>query len=571
MARVAHGPHCTETSRDMDVEIDGRVLPDRHCQEHLPNELMVLVFSFLPCAAARVASMVSRQWAAVSDSRVDSCVSLSCLYDHESNPCDWAAGRGHIECIEWARSRGYAMSAKTCANAAKGGHVAALAHLHESGCPWNYKTTVVAEAYYHIECLAYAHTNGCFWAKYVIPDGNPTFAQRTAAHGEHLADRMIAFIRYANQNRHRPPVLLFDDMISAGVACYDRVLPVWIECGFKLLHTGACLGALRKGDADAAAALFASGVPWTAACCLEAARRGFMDLVRCVHTSIEGCREKNTAHKTMSGCTEATSLGLFDLAAEMHRSGCTVDFDTCRFAARAGRLDLLDYGLDSGIRLDDVHWSEATAARGLDAVDHAVRRGVPPNAGMVCGAVRIGSIKLVDHLVQLGAPLTPDALVHAAAQGNADIIRRLRERYDWALDRQGCIHSAIVAGRVNVLDSVKPGSAVCRYGGALDKAARAGHLAVLVYVHTFGHKWGSDMCTYAARGGHLACVQFMRDRGAHWDARTCEAAAADGHLDLLCYLRQQKCPWDVRTYRAACQSRHDPTIAHVWKNGCPRV
>jgi len=46
-----------------------------------------------------------------------------------------AAGGGHLEILQWARTNGCPWDEGTCYNAARGGHLEALKWLRDNGCP----------------------------------------------------------------------------------------------------------------------------------------------------------------------------------------------------------------------------------------------------------------------------------------------------------------------------------------------------------------------------------------------------------------------------------------------------
>ena len=51
--------------------------------------------------------------------------------------CDYAARRGSVRLLKWARVNNLDWSAMTCTGAAEKGHLPALKYLHENGCPWD--------------------------------------------------------------------------------------------------------------------------------------------------------------------------------------------------------------------------------------------------------------------------------------------------------------------------------------------------------------------------------------------------------------------------------------------------
>ena len=81
--------------------------------------------------------------------------------------CDYAAFRGSVRLLKWARENNLAWSTHTCCNAAINGHLPVLQYLHENGCPWDWCTCMYAVHYKRWDCLQYAVDNKCrMWEDY---------------------------------------------------------------------------------------------------------------------------------------------------------------------------------------------------------------------------------------------------------------------------------------------------------------------------------------------------------------------------------------------------------------------
>ena len=81
--------------------------------------------------------------------------------------CEYAAFRGSVRLLKWARENNLEWGTDTCYYAAADGHLSALKYLHENGCPWDRYTCHSAAAYKHWDCLQYAVDNKCdLWEKY---------------------------------------------------------------------------------------------------------------------------------------------------------------------------------------------------------------------------------------------------------------------------------------------------------------------------------------------------------------------------------------------------------------------
>ena len=75
--------------------------------------------------------------------------------------CNYAALRGSVKVLKWARVNNLAWSTYTCSYAARNGHLPTLQYLHENGCPWNSNTCMYAAHNKHWDCLQYAVDNKC--------------------------------------------------------------------------------------------------------------------------------------------------------------------------------------------------------------------------------------------------------------------------------------------------------------------------------------------------------------------------------------------------------------------------
>ena len=77
-----------------------------------------------------------------------------------SNSDDWmemasthAAEKGHLEVLKWLREEGCPWSDSTCSGAAGGGHLEVLKWLREAGCPWAGSTCLAAAGGGHLGVL----------------------------------------------------------------------------------------------------------------------------------------------------------------------------------------------------------------------------------------------------------------------------------------------------------------------------------------------------------------------------------------------------------------------------------
>ena len=91
------------------------------------------------------------------------------------NVCDFAADRGSVRLLKWARVNNLDWSVSTCSSAAINGHLPALKYLHENGCPWEDSTCLNAAYYKRWDCLQYA-----------VDHKFPGWEHHAEEHAEHL-------------------------------------------------------------------------------------------------------------------------------------------------------------------------------------------------------------------------------------------------------------------------------------------------------------------------------------------------------------------------------------------------
>jgi hypothetical protein len=75
--------------------------------------------------------------------------------------CTFAAEKGDLQTLKWARTRGFSWDEEVCKNAAKFGHIELLKWSRENGCPWKENVFEVAAENGHYEVMIWVHENGC--------------------------------------------------------------------------------------------------------------------------------------------------------------------------------------------------------------------------------------------------------------------------------------------------------------------------------------------------------------------------------------------------------------------------
>ena len=230
-----------------------------------------------------------------------------------------------------------------------------------------------------------------------------------------------------------------------------------------------------------------------------------------------------------------------------HANGCPIDHRTAKAAAKAGRIDTLEW-LSSRVTLEDERhglsgllFSAAQSGK-LDVVQWVLRLGGEPlfrrhGQLVLLGAAEAGSLALLEWAFTNGArdgkPMTRS--VCEDANGNLSVLRWARARgFEWTNGHAADYGPMIVA-------------------------------------------------SFLKRGGDLDGLRWLLDNGCPFDPKaTCmQVAASLGNLDMMRLLRERGCPWigEVHPERpwmldspieSAAQSGHLHVILWAIKNGCPR-
>ena len=177
---------------------NGKHMLDAYQQTFDPGlDIATLVFSHVQCVKTRVnLAVVSKLWRDASKTAaayprtfdwgafpdmpdwtrstlitrlLDNDEALSLPYERvvgllgaaANSVCNYAASRGSVRLLKWARENNLDWSAGACSSAAWKGHLSVLQYLHENGCPWDSDTCMYAAVFRRWDCLQYAVDNKC--------------------------------------------------------------------------------------------------------------------------------------------------------------------------------------------------------------------------------------------------------------------------------------------------------------------------------------------------------------------------------------------------------------------------
>lgn len=151
-------------------------------------------------------------------------------------------------------------------------------------------------------------------------------------------------------------------------------------------------------------------------------------------------------------------------------------------------------------------------------------------------------------------------------------------------EQQACRHTCeyfrelIKPARVNFLQfGVENGNVgycelgfVCghRSENACLRAARLGHLDVLVWAKSRSFIFDSETSAMAAAGGHLSVLKWLREQNCPWCETTCSGAVISGHLEVLKWVIAEGCPWFKYACNYAAYLGYLDILTWSVTNGC---
>ena len=126
--------------------------------------------------------------------------SQRCPWD--SNTCSFAAKFGHLEILQWVRSQSCPWDSRSCSYAALNGHLEVLQWARSQGCPWDTLTCSYAAMKGHLIVLQWARCQGCpwnsdtylFWSRSEWSCGSPAVGQEPGLSRETISNHAARFL-----------------------------------------------------------------------------------------------------------------------------------------------------------------------------------------------------------------------------------------------------------------------------------------------------------------------------------------------------------------------------------------
>ncbi|KAG5187711.1 hypothetical protein JKP88DRAFT_287956 [Tribonema minus] len=235
-----------------------------------------------------------------------------------------------------------------------------------------------------------------------------------------------------------------------------------------------------------------------------------------------------------------------------------------RYKERTTAAELIGGSVEACEWLHDDGWPLMLG----DAIAAAKRgRFEGPTLESIASAAALkGRVDMLEYLMNSGVPCDEEACESAALGGHLRALQWLRARgVPWSVETA---HAAAARGDVSMLEWIKEA------GGAWSQvtcacAADEGHLDVLKWLHANGCPLTELTPTRAASGGHRHVIEWaVFERGVALLPAACLNAARYGFPDLLKWLRlEMGAPWEASVYARRvcnCAAFNDCVAVLAW-------
>lgn len=389
----------------------------------LPDELLGLVFSFLPCVRRWAASSVCTRWHAVATDHTTAAGPL-CGPRHRGHPQEGlailienAASEGHAVCLSYLLDRhghrdgafGWRQSAARAA--AKRGHVLCLDYLVRAGRVGGVALDTACESGNadSISYLCKTARKAPRWEHILCAIIHGSVDDVSCLYGARAPDTYMS--EYWFDGKHP----IYKDIYKrcrgeeGAYACAVAALHghadvfAWLVRAGCVPDANACIEAARGGHLDCLKYAREHGAPWDEHACSAAA------------LGVKGKRDGAAASRRMdclvyaraNGCPAdvlpcyvAAKRGDFNSLRRAREAGCPWDARVTAAAASAGSRACLYYAHEQGCEWDGWVCVYAAARGALKILVYAHRHGCPYDLSHVAwAAVRGGQRRCLDYVI----------------------------------------------------------------------------------------------------------------------------------------------------------------------------
>ncbi len=536
----------------------------------LPKEIKKFIFSFL------------------GPETLTSLRTLKCFHSliPKPNPAGaWAhaVNQGYFDLVKWGNSHQLIKREELCALAAANGRLDILQWAKENGYPWDKRTCENAAAGGHLEVLQWARKHGCPWDEKTLI--------RAAANNQ-----MIVY-KWATNNEC--PVNESQVLQAAADNGHFDLVKTLLALGYPPSNR-FCLEAAKKGQLEIVKLLYDLVKPegWSELN-FQAAINGHLDLFKWLFPQRSNLKADLLSQTALHGRLEV--LQWLKDNSSLLPPGCSWDSTLiCASAAAAknGHLKILQWARANDCPWDEQTCSEAASAGHFEVLKWAVENGCPWDQSFICkNAATFGQLEMLQWARAKGCPWGQETCNAAVKGGHFEVLK-------WAI-ASGCPYSVhqcfdIVTGfpensqrheeifqfldtsaRIAATGDLEALKAAIAQGypwldtEACYRAAKNGHLAILEWAFQNGHRVPSfQICRGAAEGGFVNILQAVQKTLGqdgewlqNWD-HLCLEIGRGGHLEVLKWAEQIQ-RINQETGSAAARAGHFEMVQYLVDKGVP--
>lgn len=267
-----------------------------------------------------------------------------------------------------------------------------------------------------------------------------------------------------------------------------------------------------------------------------------------------------------AACAGAAKGGHLALLVWLRRNGCPWDLLTYGWALTKGHHEIARrFQMDTGCPTwtPDL-WKPAIVGGHVEILDWLCAHGAPWPRGACRFAARTGRLNVLQRIKSRGVrcQLAGCCARAAGKKGHMHILDWLYANGRCNLDHAIC--GAAWGGKLDVIQwAVARGQALCVT--TMIFAAGGGHRHVIEWLRARGEAWYGETTGYAARYGHFDLLEWLHGQGCPLSTTTFKEAARGAPLPILEWLRDRRCPLrmddclrnartrpDARAFLASC-------------------
>ncbi len=235
-----------------------------------------------------------------------------------------------------------------------------------------------------------------------------------------------------------------------------------------------------------------------------------------------------------SGCV-LTMSNDYDQNMYLNKYDMTNIMDTCALAAQNGHINVIEFCLNNGCKLNWISYLMAAKNGQLETIKWLKKKNIGPLNTYVLGiAAYNGHYDVMKWLIINNCEINNLTGGSAAENGHLNILKLLIDNgceiTEWVNQR------AALYNQLHILIYLKENNFVFTIR-TFNTAAAAGHLDALILLENYGSKFDETTCLAAADKGHLEIIRWLVYNKCDYNKDHINiSAAVNGHINIFEWL-----------------------------------